>query len=125
MRKYILRKQKTTTNSSEPDANGENGNAQNKSDRRLDGANRRGMRYTCFSGEVKFVIPVYLFVGLTFLRVWVHLTVRDWRILIQKDSRESPPRGFDVAQKADTIDSVICCIGWECVFIVLWRFYAM
>jgi len=55
--KNKISKQKNTTNLSEPDAKQENDIAQNKSDRRLDGANCRGTRYTCFSGEVKFFIP--------------------------------------------------------------------
>jgi len=55
--KNNISKQKNTTNLSEPDANQERNIAQNKSDRRLDGANCRGTRYTCFSGEVKFFIP--------------------------------------------------------------------
>ena len=55
--KNKISKQKNTTNLSEPDANQENDIPQEKSDRRLDGANRRGMRYTCFSGEVNFFIP--------------------------------------------------------------------
>ena len=40
--KNKISKQKNTTNLSEPDANQENDIAQEKSDRRLDGANRRG-----------------------------------------------------------------------------------
>ena len=68
--KNKISKQKNTTNLSEPDANQENGIAQKKSDRRLDGANRLGTRYTCFRGRWNFSYHFQLFVEDTQYLVW-------------------------------------------------------
>ena len=65
-----ISKQENVKNLSEPDANQERSIPQEKSDRRLDGANCLGMRYACFRGEVKFFIHFHLFVEDTPYFVW-------------------------------------------------------